>query len=162
MGTKKCTKCGEEKPLDGFHKKTASSDGRASHCKACRARYWSETEDIRARWTKYYIENADRFREQKARARKEDPVKAREGDARYRERYPERVKARKAVYHALRSGRLTMPEGCSMCPSVTRPEAHHEDCSRPLDVTWLCKLCHAEADRLLQEKLANSSSQKSS
>lgn len=33
--TKTCTKCGEVKPLDGFHRDSKKQDGRFSHCKEC-------------------------------------------------------------------------------------------------------------------------------
>jgi hypothetical protein len=35
MDTKTCTKCGETKVLDDFHKKTTSKDGHSGECKAC-------------------------------------------------------------------------------------------------------------------------------
>ena len=47
--------------------------------------------------------------------------------------------ARKAVYRALRSGRLER-EACPCGRQDT--EAHHPDYSRPLDVIWLCPKCH--------------------
>lgn len=34
-GTKRCTRCGEDKPLDQFGKRAASPDGRHYYCKAC-------------------------------------------------------------------------------------------------------------------------------
>src|SRR6187549_2678679 len=33
---KRCSKCGEEKVLDEFHKKLTGSQGRQAYCKACR------------------------------------------------------------------------------------------------------------------------------
>lgn len=33
--TKRCTKCGETKPLDEFHNDRASADGRTAWCKSC-------------------------------------------------------------------------------------------------------------------------------
>jgi NAD-dependent SIR2 family protein deacetylase len=36
METKTCTKCGETKPLDEFHKNPKTRDGRQPHCKSCR------------------------------------------------------------------------------------------------------------------------------
>lgn len=32
---KKCTKCGEEKPLSDYYKRKIAKDGRNSHCKVC-------------------------------------------------------------------------------------------------------------------------------
>lgn len=55
--------------------------------------------------------------------------------------YRDKANARGAVYDAVRSGVLVRP---SMCACGTpRVEAHHPDYSKPLDVVWLCKGCHA-------------------
>lgn len=35
---KRCTRCGEEKPLEGFHHKSTSKDGHDNRCKECRKR----------------------------------------------------------------------------------------------------------------------------
>jgi 5-methylcytosine-specific restriction endonuclease McrA len=35
MAAKKCSKCGEEKPLEQFHKQKECKDGRRPDCKAC-------------------------------------------------------------------------------------------------------------------------------
>ena len=35
MKTKKCTKCGEVKPLDEFYGNKQSKDGKAHQCKIC-------------------------------------------------------------------------------------------------------------------------------
>lgn len=37
MGTKRCSKCGEEKPLSEYHRSSSSRDGRMSRCKTCRS-----------------------------------------------------------------------------------------------------------------------------
>lgn len=37
--TKRCTKCSETKPLDGFHKWRRGKDGLTNWCKACRCAY---------------------------------------------------------------------------------------------------------------------------
>jgi hypothetical protein len=36
MKTKKCSKCGEVKPVSEFHKRAASKDGYATRCKVCK------------------------------------------------------------------------------------------------------------------------------
>lgn len=37
MASKRCSKCGEVKPMDQFHRSAMSKDGRTSRCKTCRA-----------------------------------------------------------------------------------------------------------------------------
>lgn len=39
MIAKTCTKCGETKPLDGFHRDARKKYGRTSQCKPCEAEY---------------------------------------------------------------------------------------------------------------------------
>lgn len=70
----------------------------------------------------------------------------------YRSRHPERYKARLAVLSALRNGALVRPATCRCGKS--KPEAHHEDYNKPLEVTWLCKACHLKehGGRLLQQE----------
>jgi ribosomal protein S27AE len=59
------------------------------------------------------------------------------------DRYPEKVKARKKVYHALQSGKLER-QSCENCGSTESVQAHHENYARPLDVAWLCSDCHRQ------------------
>ena len=57
-------------------------------------------------------------------------------------RYPEREKARKKVYHAIKRGKLKrMP--CEIC-NETPGFAHHSDYSKPLKIIWLCRKHHRE------------------
>lgn len=65
-------------------------------------------------------------------------------------KHPERQRARSAVAYAVRKGTLTRPSRCSSCrqPEL-RIEGHHVDHYKPLEVTWLCKRCHAVADKSL-------------
>lgn len=58
-----------------------------------------------------------------------------------RKKFPERFKARSIVSNAVRSGKLVR-EKCLKCPSIG--EAHHEDYSKPLNITWLCRKHHSE------------------
>lgn len=39
---KTCTKCGQEKPDDYFHKDARSEDGLHTYCKQCRMVYWKK------------------------------------------------------------------------------------------------------------------------
>lgn len=48
------------------------------------------------------------------------------------------------------------PETCSKCYEGETIQAHHEDYTKPLEVDWLCPMCHKAADmkRATRLKLA--------
>src|SRR5699024_9303828 len=97
--TKRCSKCGEHKPLEGFHVLRASKDGRRPDCKGCarkrrRKYYEANAENERARSKKYYEANREYRKEynreyyeanrENIRVRKK---KWREANAEYLEEY---------------------------------------------------------------------------
>lgn len=68
----------------------------------------------------------------------------------YRDRYhreKDKCTARIALNGALKMGRVTR-EPCETCSSTTDVEGHHDDYTRPLDVRWLCTVCHAAEHRM--------------
>lgn len=69
------------------------------------------------------------------------------GKKAYKQRYPERRKAHLLVRKACQRGLLTR-QPCQECGEA-KSEAHHEDYSKPLEVIWLCRAHHTEADRKL-------------
>jgi hypothetical protein len=83
--TKKCTRCGEAKPVDAFNLNKRTRDGRHYHCKEC----------TRA----YYLENRERLLAQKREytARVADARKA--SNAAYRDANRERINARKRQHY---------------------------------------------------------------
>ena len=66
----------------------------------------------------------------------------------YEARNPDRRKAYSAVQHALAKGTLVRPDNCSSCDETKPVDAHHHDYSKPLDVQWVCRQCHAEEHRI--------------
>ena len=91
---KRCTKCGETKPLEAFGKQQGCKDGKKTTCKVCHAamsRAWQRA-------------NPEMVRERKRAYRKAHPEKDREKGRAYRE--ANREKAREA----LRAWRLANPE----------------------------------------------------
>lgn len=71
----------------------------------------------------------------------------------YKQNNPEKARAHHAVANAIITGRLMRPCACSCCEGPGRIEAHHDDYSKPLDVTWLCKKCHSQLRRIEIEEL---------
>jgi hypothetical protein len=74
-------------------------------------------------------------------------AKGRAAKRRYAAKYPQKDRARKALSAAVRRGVLDRPDSCSRCGGPGRPEGHHDDYTRPLDVAWLCKPCHVAEHR---------------
>ena len=58
--------------------------------------------------------------------------------------YPEKRRAHATVSYALSIGRMIRPDNCESCFKECKPEAHHEDYNKPLDVDWLCVKCHSK------------------
>jgi hypothetical protein len=63
---------------------------------------------------------------------------------------PGKIFARKAVFHALRNGKLTR-QPCEECGTTDRVEAHHYSYRKEhrLQVNWLCTQHHADTHRML-------------
>lgn len=70
------------------------------------------------------------------------------------------IRARAKVSKAVRGGRL-VPQPCEVCGLSGKYkngrnmiEAHHDDYSKPLEVRWLCRKHHYEADRATDTRAA--------
>ena len=68
--------------------------------------------------------------------------------AEWRVKYPDRARAQDAAGNAFRDGKIEKPSLCQGCGLPKRIEKHHPDYSKPLLVVWLCKPCHAIADKI--------------
>lgn len=149
MDTQGCRKCGETKALTEFY---AAKTGRIDTvCKECRK---AGVRANRASKLDYYrAYDRKRFRElretdpeayrAKTMAGKNGP-NVNEHKLAWRERNEEKRRAHLAVQTAKASGRLVPSETCQHCGrKPERIEAHHEDYSKPLEVLWLCRQCHA-------------------
>lgn len=76
---------------------------------------------------------------------KRNPTKRRTKSHRYQQKYRDKYLALKAVMNALRRGKLFRPDHCGNCGLICKPEAHHPDYLKRLEVKWLCKWCHTGA-----------------
>jgi hypothetical protein len=60
--------------------------------------------------------------------------------------------AHQAVKKALRNEKLKPPKKCEECKAPVPLQAHHEDYSKPLEVTWLCTGCHVNRHQELGDR----------
>ena len=65
----------------------------------------------------------------------------------YHRTHRDRMRARRALWKALKAGRITRTS-CARCGSTIGLHGHHEDYSRPLDVVWLCGPCHISVHKV--------------
>lgn len=139
---KRCRQCGEFKPLTDFHRYRQSADGRQSRCKVC------HTEANRAskarRWEREgFTQNAVINRVRNRQRRAADPAKAVAEATEWAQRNPEKKRAARAVYRALKRGDLVRPDTCERCQKKRTPiYGHHPDYAKRLEVQWLCASCH--------------------
>lgn len=132
--SKKCFKCGVEKPVDDFYTHPRMKDGRLGKCKEC------TKSDVAA----HRLENIERVRAyDRERAKRPERAKASaEISSIWRKQDRRRTKCHNAVTRAVRSGKLVR-EPCSWLGcSETKTIAHHESYDRPLDVVWYCQPHH--------------------
>ena len=67
----------------------------------------------------------------------------------YRVRNRDKVAAHNAVNKAILRGKLVPWPVCALPECEDKPEAHHPDYERPLDVVWLCSSHHKEVHRMI-------------
>lgn len=132
---KRCFKCGQEKSLTDFYEHPMTADGHLGKCKDC------TKQDVRLdRRTNPRAREYDRNRANQPQRR----ALRKRITAEWRAKHANRAKAHR---DAGRAG-LQCPELCEGCGLKRRLEKHHHDYSKPLAVVWLCKPCHAIADKI--------------
>ena len=125
---KTCSKCGIVKPITEFYKNHRTTSGHVNKCKDC------TKSDVR----KYRRDNPSVQERDRMRGSRQPAGYLRE----YREKYPKKYAAHNAVNNAVRDGRLHKGSSCEICGSSFSISGHHDDYNRPLEVRWLCSLCH--------------------
>lgn len=131
-----CKKCGENRLF---------YNGVSSMCREC----WKAKCRQHRRANIEYYREYDRLRAKSPERKESFAEKQRRKRA---EMGPAYVRAHNAVARAVISRRLVRPRQCMSCLVACRPQAHHDDHRKPLDVKWLCAACHAsrhiELDRM--------------
>lgn len=60
---------------------------------------------------------------------------------------PEKHNARCAIHRNIAANTIVSFDQCEDCGASAKLDAHHEDYSKPLDIQWLCRKCHAKRKR---------------
>ena len=133
--SKTCFKCGAEKPLTDFYKHPQMKDGRLNKCKEC------NKADVR----KNRKDNIDYYRQYDVDRFANNPERRKlaiENCKNYRKQNPVKYKAHAMVNSRIRSGAIIKADQCECCDSIENLHAHHDDYAKPLDIRWLCPVCH--------------------
>jgi hypothetical protein len=137
MDFKKCFKCKINKPIEMFYKHPQMADGYVNKCKECNKK---DVRENRAAKIDYY-------REYDIARSKTDKRKKLASDLNKRWKEINQIKraAHILVGNAIRSGRLIKQNKCCECgKSEGVIHGHHDDYTKPLDVRWLCVVCHSK------------------
>ena len=140
---KQCYGCDKVKPLDGFYKNAASSDGHMSRCIDCikeyaRAKKAADNALRPAGWKQKTKDKAEYQKEWIAANPGYMTLKKKE----WWQKNRERLKIKDAVRYAVKTGKLVkLP--CIECGEL-KVEAHHPNYENALDVVWLCRKHHNE------------------
>lgn len=112
----------------------------------CKAYREKNRDLIRRKANKTYWNNVEHFREKARQYAKTERNKKRTSERlksyRKRDSYKVRKKAWSFFERALKNGYIIRPSHCDMCKIECKPDGHHHDYSKPLDVQWLCERCH--------------------
>lgn len=153
-----CCTCREKKPLSEFSKQSRSADGKHAQCKPCsvaaaRASRAATDRSVLADRQRRY--NAARPVEKRRAAYLRSKERTQAAIAAYQKANPEKHAARLEARAAVAKGQLVKPSECSACHLAKPVEAHHHDYSKPLDVQWVCRTCHARIHRKYKEAVAS-------
>ena len=138
--TRVCTKCNVEKQLSAFHIERKGRYGRKSICKSCINAYvhtYTHSKLGRAQIRAWRQSEAGKLAKKRQRQLE-------------KQRYPERVKARKQVANAVEAGlipRVTTLR-CYVCSDDAREYHHYRGYTEKhwLDVLPVCRSCHRKCD----------------
>jgi hypothetical protein len=76
--------------------------------------------------------------------RQKNPDKFRKSVKKWQQTHKIKHNAHQMVHRAIENGILKRSETCLECGKIGKTEGHHEDYNKPLEVVWLCRLCHAK------------------
>jgi hypothetical protein len=61
--------------------------------------------------------------------------------------------ARAKLNYYVRVGKIKKPKRCTICTKIKKLDGHHQDYSKPLEVIWCCRSCHADVEKIVDKSL---------
>lgn len=138
METQECFKCRKVLSLSEFYKHPKMANGHLGKCKECTG---MDVQEHR----RDNVEKIRAYDRRRAKFKCKDKVLA--AQRRRRKQHPEKNNARQQAERAVKAGKIAR-RPCYFCDSSDRVEMHHPDYFRPLQVYWLCCLCHRKLDSM--------------
>lgn len=149
QGYKICSRCKLNLSYDNYGRDKQKKDGLCSECRFCKS--------IAKRQA--YAEDPERFLKPNRESYQRHKRTAARRSAEYYRKNKDKIInrifkneqlrgfARTKLNYAVRSGKLHRPNVCETCSVDCKPEGHHPDYAKPLEVKWLCKSCHGKEHR---------------
>lgn len=136
----RCKWCKRDLPVERFHKHSGFKSGYGSKCKEC------ALSSTHASARKY---RSSHHKEIVERDRKRWPLRGHRYKARARSRGsdPYKRRCRMTLRDAVKAGKIKKPSKCEECGWQGRLHGHHDDYNKPLEVKWLCPICHGKTHR---------------
>jgi len=148
VSTSSCCICGEIKPVSLFYKHAKTKDGCSSRCRECQKAY---ARQHRIDNKDYYLrKNREYSRTEKYKQKKKDYYQSevgresqRKAKVVYKSKNVTKVAASAKLNGAIRAGDILRPEICGECGKPSKViHGHHDDYLLPLEVRWMCPMCH--------------------
>jgi hypothetical protein len=154
QSSKRCFKCGADKPLSEFYRHHMMADGHVNKCKECNKRDVRENRAAKIDYYRAYdkkrFQEDPKVRERHLRyaATPEGKEALRKSKIFWAKRNPVKRAAHVILGNAVRNGTIEKPCKCQRCGLIPENKrhihAHHHDYAKPLDVQWICVWCHIE------------------
>jgi hypothetical protein len=135
---KTCRKCGQEKNVEEFYVHQRMTDGRLNMCKEC---VKCRVKDHRTNNVES-IREYDRNRSKTEKRRKHISLTSKL----WRKNNPDKLRAHSMVGYAIAKKKIIKGK-CQVCGKDGIIHGHHDDYTKPIDVRWLCPVCHSATHR---------------
>lgn len=145
---KRCSQCKKYKSYSKFYSRNNSSDGFRYECKACgleEQRRFQSSDRGREYMREYMSRPSSRRKSKEYRRSKKGKEVHRQSKLRQYKLYPEKLKAKRAVNHAVETGKL-IPIRKRQCECGSKAENYHHykgyEKKYWLSVIPVCRPCH--------------------